>query len=186
MKECYKCKQTKPASDFYKSYLKYSTDGLDYYCKYCRTGESIKSHRGGNKKPCSISECETSHYAYGYCRKHYARFKRTGSTDKRLAVTGPNTKDLMLRLKYLITLEEFNKMAANGCEICGDKPEHSLHVDHDHSCCDSAKTCGECVRGILCSRCNKAVDKYETGKMRADYPMMDKIKEYVDGYKRAS
>ena len=27
-------------------------------------------------------------------------------------------------------------------------------IDHDHKCCDSVKTCGKCVRGILCNTCN--------------------------------
>lgn len=184
MKECTKCKQSKPLSDFYIAKYRWEKDGHDYYCKYCRNGQSIKSHRGGNKKPCSVSECETNHYAYGYCRKHYARVKRTGTPDSKHSKTPNARRDAQLRYKYLITIEEFNNRSANGCEICGDKPDVSLHVDHDHNCCHSEVTCGKCVRGILCSKCNKAVDKYERGKMRADYPDLEKVKEYLNGYKR--
>lgn len=44
-----------------------------------------------------------------------------------------------------------------GCAICGS-PEPggrgSWTVDHDHSCCPGVKTCGSCIRGVLCHGCN--------------------------------
>jgi hypothetical protein len=32
-----------------------------------------------------------------------------------------------------------------------------LSVDHDHKCCDGPTSCGRCVRGLLCTGCNRHV-----------------------------
>lgn len=42
------------------------------------------------------------------------------------------------------------------CPVCTRTISESqrLAIDHDHNCCPTTRSCGECVRGILCTPCN--------------------------------
>jgi hypothetical protein len=181
-KTCAKCNQSKPLTEYYKSNDPRYKGNHDYYCKYCRNGSHLTSIRV-NKKKCSLDDCANPHYAKGLCRVHYSRNARNGHPNGVIKVVdNSDRRERHLRYKYLMTLEQFDLRSANGCEICGDKPERSLQVDHDHHCCNGEKTCGKCVRGIICNKCNQAVDKMEDGIMRPDYPLYKEVAEYLFNY----
>jgi hypothetical protein len=199
-KTCVGCNQKLSIKMFYKS--KITKDGIDYYCKECRKISSLKSHRGGvRKNPCAVEDCETFTYAKGYCRMHYARWDRHGDTDlvnfkREVYTTGTSYADIRrnhLKRVFKMSVEDYEKLAKNGCEICGEmgKKHKILHVDHDHKCCpveyvnghaQNYKTCGLCIRGAVCNRCNAAIGRYENEKMRDDYPLRDKIIIYIAKY----
>src|SRR5574337_196740 len=66
---------------------------------------------------------------------------------------------------------------SGGCAICGganNATRRALAVDHDHSCCPSEKSCGKCVRGLLCDNCNHGI-----GKFRDDPELLLKAVEYL-------
>jgi hypothetical protein len=59
------------------------------------------------------------------------------------------------------------------CAICGTPPPEGrrLYVDHDHTCCPTLqkstdRTCGNCVRGLLCSPCNVSLGHLERPEWR--------------------
>lgn len=73
------------------------------------------------------------------------------------------------RLKrYGITEEEYNSILdAQGyaCAICQELQcdmDRALSIDHDHACCSTGGSCGKCVRGLLCARCNTRLKGFES------------------------
>ena len=95
--------------------------------------------------------------------REYQKKYRDNNKDKR--------KNVMLKLRFNLTLEEYKSMleAQGGvCKICSmtetTKKNNSdevrmLCVDHDHNT-------GQ-VRGLLCNNCNRALGHYEATKPRA-------------------
>jgi|SRR5690349_2746341 len=86
-----------------------------------------------------------------------------------------------LRRTYNRTVEWFDqtfKEQEGRCAICGR--EAALSVDHDHNCCPGEKSCGECVRGLLCTICNRDLGRYENADWRA------KMDAYLAKHRRSS
>lgn len=84
--------------------------------------------------------------------------------------------------RYNITRDQYDALMARqggGCAICGGTNDNgtALHVDHDHSCCpDRKRSCGACVRGLLCEDCNRVL-----GMMQDDVKRLRKAADYLEG-----
>lgn len=55
---------------------------------------------------------------------------------------------------YGMSPEEVVAKLSQGCAVCGTLDD--LEMDHDHDCCSGVKSCGKCVRDVLCGRHNRA------------------------------
>lgn len=81
-------------------------------------------------------------------------------------------RSLRLKRNYGITADQYDAMLAEQggmCAICGGAPKDgpSLHVDHDHACCATyKKSCGRCVRGLLCEDCNRVLGMFRDDPAR--------------------
>lgn len=77
---------------------------------------------------------------------------------------------------YRLSLERYNEILASQggvCAMCKNPPKKiSLHVDHDHACCpERKKSCGRCIRGLLCYPCNRFLGSYQglSGSRATEY-----------------
>jgi hypothetical protein len=106
----------------------------------CRTAEALADHRWQKteRRPKSRTEY----------LKDRRRWNRT-SKFKRLGITEEEFNALLEKQEY-------------ACAICRNPFEgRRICADHDHNCCEkqvdrTAKTCGKCIRGLLCVKCNLA------------------------------
>lgn len=69
-----------------------------------------------------------------------------------------------LAKKYGLSLEDAQRIydEQDGlCAICDEELNGRYQVDHDHSCCPGQKTCGKCLRGLLCRSCNHGLGHFK-------------------------
>lgn len=137
---------------------------------------------------CSFQDCERPTYAKGVCRNHYTlvfptkkREPKPAPKPGRLArkcpfpdcegfsYTAPFCRE-HVKHWYAFPVEptEYLKLRLiKNCQSCGDDTQ-KLVFDHDHDCCPGKKTCGNCVRGVICQDCNVALGYLRNDPRRAE------------------
>ena len=141
MRICSKCKVEKSLDDFYKN----KKQGHSYYCKECQKGY-VADKNGGYKlkklvktdthKQCRMCLTMIPLDSKTYCTPCESERQRTRN----------------LKIKYDITPDDYNALFVKQegrCGICKKVKDENLCVDHDHET--------GVVRGLLCTKCNKAI-----------------------------
>lgn len=134
----------------------WSKDGLSSKCKECiRKQDGV--YRSQNRE--QIKRARRARKAEDTARMRVWRKSNPGSTKK-----------YRLLGKYKLSLEDFQRLRQkqdDACALCLEpldfsKPTgtDSPQIDHDHSCCNSQKTCGLCIRGLVHSRCNAGLANF--------------------------
>lgn len=143
-KICSKCSTVKSFDDFHKNSTRH--DGVAVWCKSCVNAYSkVWNQKPEVKKRAAESALSRYHAMTDEEKKEYNSPRRR----KKWHLSGIYNKDLQW---YDETLES----QGGGCAICSAPPKEDkfMCVDHDHSCCPGSKSCGKCVRGLLCLSCN--------------------------------
>lgn len=152
--------------------------GVKSYCKRCHA-DRARDYYAADPAPKRAAVRE-------YNQQNAERLNETRRAARKADPERHRAQDLKKNFK--ITLTDYRAMleAQGGvCAICGavpdDKrnyPRNNLAVDHDHQCCNAhGKSCGSCVRGLLCLNCNM-------GNFNDDPVLMLKATAYVLWWRR--
>lgn len=141
------------------------------YCHGCKKGFEYHGHTPKKLKCVKCDNWRVPGTGQKYCADH--KLTRNGGSQ------GPMAQQAA---KYNIKIQDLEVMieAQGGrCSICGnvDPNGKALSVDHDHLCCPGTTSCGSCVRGLLCSLCNRAI-----GLMRDNPQYLRSAAEYLEKY----
>ena len=149
MKQCTRCKQTKPKTEFYRQSK--AKEGYNSWCKQCcREYERIRY----DNEP-ALREKKAG-VAAAWRRRHPEKNRAS-------------QRNCRLKREYGIDQDRYEEMLAEQdgkCACCGRSGKKLLVVDHDH------KT-GR-VRGLICKPCNVAI-----AQLGDDEAGLRKALEYV-------
>lgn len=157
-KTCIRCGITKSAELFLKD--RRIKDGLNSWCKHCCALSQRERYKNG-KYDVAVSEkickgCGKNKPASDFGTHKVSRDGLNGKCKE-------CKNDARMRNFYSISYGEYRDLIdaqQGGCEICrrpATEFSKAMAIDHDHRCCPGKKSCGKCIRGILCTNCNAAI-----------------------------
>ena len=133
-------------------------------------------------KTCNGPGCAREALTRGYCNGHYQqiyhdrplkplqkRRRNTGTCPvmhcaREVASRGVCARHASICGRHRMDPDEYVRLSANGCMNPACREAYPLQIDHDHSCCPGANSCGRCIRGLLCGGCNKRLAHMEAGR----------------------
>lgn len=141
--QCSKCHQDKDTKMFYKDSR--NSTGLQSQCRKCLISGQSKHYHDNKDEIRKRYKINT--------KKRYEKF--------------PESRRKVEMKRYGITPEQYDLMLLKQNSVCAicKMPESKtqegriirLSIDHDHKCCPGNNSCGKCVRGLLCHKCNTAI-----------------------------
>ena len=148
--------------------------------------------------------CKSKRYVGGltrWCRVCANKYRNTWALGDRSENTQLHRAREFARemKKYGTTVEWYrDKLIEQSgiCALCKHLSHHHgtiqrLQVDHNHDCCDlHTKSCGKCLRGLLCADCNIRLAPVEDVlKQGTIVPLagtwLSKALAYLDSYKKS-
>lgn len=122
-------------------------------CRVCGEDKPRSAFYANKRRSDGLqTDCKDCKAAYN--REHYAANKPTYQAN-----AARNRKPVWA--KHGLTAEQYDALLAlhdGRCHSCQEQPQRV--IDHDHSCCPGETSCGRCVRGLLCTNCNRGLGHF--------------------------
>lgn len=175
LKECRICGDLKPLSNFL---LRKDSGKRRNECGQCRYAQDKP-----RRETIEYKERKNAEHREWYQRDKEKQISRV----KEYQQTHPDQqRNSYLLRNYGLTPEAYQTLLQmhDGCCWSCKQPEtvvvksgkvRNLHIDHDHKCCVGTKSCGKCVRGLLCTKCNIAL-----GYMNEDIDRLKSLIAYIE------
>jgi hypothetical protein len=126
--------------------------------RVCRAGHAIEEP-GARTKRGECRECDNQRQRRYRASPKGRRAHRESVRRYRLTPKGRESNRVRTRAsRFSLPNEVIRALLARGvCDICGLPPREgkTLELDHHHGCCHCERSCGACVRGVLCRYCNQ-------------------------------
>lgn len=181
---CSKCGQSKPLSGFVKHAA--CNGGYQRICKDCKNAY-LRNYLAANPDQRRKAKARRKLWRADPINRSYEnaqQYQRFRDDPERRAVA---SRKHLYKRKYGFTIEDYDRLVAaqgGGCAICHGPPfgQHRyFNFDHDHACCPGEESCGKCIRGLLCSRCNTAI-----GLLLEDPVRLESAMEYLAKWRASS
>lgn len=160
-RDCRRCGRRQDATEFYRRASE--KDGLSLVCRTC-----VKKRATDRLNPSKRTAREIE-----YDKERHQAIRSDPVLQER-------QRDLRMRRFYGISAAQYDEMLLEQggvCKVCERFPaKRALAVDHDHSCCPGSRSCGRCVRGLLCGSCNLVL-----GHVKDSAERLRRLAAYVQG-----
>lgn len=180
-KRCRGCLEWQSLSEFHSNGAGQSHP----YCRVCRA-----ERRGGGSRLAASALIDSGFKKCASCGKELSLDSFSTRSDRKrnpFSSECAECRSARERLNVPVLkgitptrFEEILALQGGVCAICGaSEPggRGQWHIDHDHACCPGKKSCGKCVRGLLCNRCNPGI-----GLLRDDPSVLRRAADYLEAH----
>lgn len=185
VQNCIECGEMKPLTNEFFAIRSASSTGFNSRCKVC-VNVNQRALRTDNPEyeTYKANQREANKTKYAENPEYYqekSRLWRLANPEKALEAQRRFESTRVRSFeRYGITEAQYDAMLHAQGGVCAIKgcnrtnKNKRMDIDHDHACCPGDRSCGKCVRGLVCGPCNKAM-----GLLRDDPSLASALSDYL-------